>query len=98
MSANSTGHILVVDDEIELKNVLVESLLSQGYRTTGLTSGAEALKALRRQTFDVMLTDLMMPSMDGITLVQESLKIDPCLLYTSPSPRDTERSRMPSSA
>ena len=80
MSANSTGHILVVDDEIELKNVLVESLLSEGYQTTGLTSGAEALVALRRQTFDVMLTDLMMPSMDGITLVQESLKIDPHLV------------------
>jgi PAS domain S-box-containing protein len=80
MSANSTGHILVVDDEIELKNVLVESLLSQGYVTTGLTSGAEALAALRLQTFDVMLTDLMMPSMDGITLVQESLKIDPHLV------------------
>jgi PAS domain S-box-containing protein len=80
MSASSTGHILVVDDEIELKNVLVESLLSQGYETTGLTSGAEALAALRRQTFDVMLTDLMMPSMDGITLVQESLKIDPHLV------------------
>jgi PAS domain S-box-containing protein len=80
MSANSTGHILVVDDEIDLKNVLVESLLSAGYQATGLTSGAEALVTLRRQTFDVMLTDLMMPSMDGITLVQESLKLDPHLV------------------
>lgn len=79
-ASSSIGHILVVDDEIELKNVLVESLVSQGYETTGLTSGAEALAALRRQTFDVMLTDLMMPSMDGITLVQESLKIDPHLV------------------
>ena len=80
MSANCTGHILIVDDEIELKNVLVESLNSQGYRTTGLTSGAAALAALRTQTFDVMLTDLMMPGMDGITLVQESLKLDPHLI------------------
>src|ERR1043165_3298387 len=80
MSANCTGHILIVDDEIELKNVLVESLHSQGYRTTGLTSGAAALAALRTQTFDVMLTDLMMPGMDGITLVQESLKLDPHLI------------------
>lgn len=80
MSANSTAQILVVDDEIELKNVLVESLRLEGYQTTGLTSGAEALVALRRQAFDVMLTDLMMPNMDGITLVQESLKIDPHLV------------------
>ena len=80
MTAPSVGHILVVDDEIELKNVLVESLLSHGYEATGLTSGAEAVAALRHQTFDVMLTDLMMPGMDGITLVQESLKIDPHLV------------------
>lgn len=76
MSASCIGHILVVDDEIELKNVLVESLLAQGYQTTGLSSGADALAALRKQTFDVMLTDLMMPGMDGLTLVQEALKID----------------------
>ena len=80
MSASCTGHILIVDDEIELKNVLVESLHAQGYRTTGLTSGAAALAALRTQSFDVMLTDLMMPGMDGITLVQEALKLDPHLI------------------
>ena len=80
MNASCFGHILVVDDEIELKNVLVESLLLQGYKTTGLTSGAAALAALRTQTFDVMLTDLMMPGMDGITLVQEALKLDPHLV------------------
>jgi PAS domain S-box-containing protein len=80
MSTSQIGQILVVDDEVELKNVLVEALLSQGYQTTGLTSGAAALDALRAQSFDVMLTDLMMPGMDGITLVQEGLNIDPYLV------------------
>jgi PAS domain S-box-containing protein len=80
MSTTCKGHILIVDDEIELKNVLVESLISHGYQATGLTSGAAALAAMRTQSFDVLLTDLMMPGMDGITLVQEALKQDPHLV------------------
>lgn len=85
MPSNSLGKILVVDDEVELKNVLVEALGSQGYETFGFDSAAEALGALREQAFDVLLTDLMMPGMDGITLVKESLQIDPhlvCIMMT----------------
>ena len=74
------GKILVVDDEVELKNILVESLSSQGYETSGLTSGDKALAALRTEAFDIVLTDMMMPGMDGITLVQEGLQIDPHLV------------------
>ncbi len=80
MNTNSIGKILVVDDEVELKNILVEALTAQGYETSGFTNGEEALAALRVEAFDVLLTDLMMPSMDGITLVKESLEIDPHLI------------------
>src|ERR1043166_215315 len=76
MSRGSIGKILVVDDEVELKNVLVESLNAQGYETSGFSSGEDALAALRMQPFDVLLTDLMMPGMDGITLVKEAMQID----------------------
>jgi PAS domain S-box-containing protein len=82
---SSIGKILIVDDEVELKNILVEALTSQGYETSGFTSGEEALVALRAEAFDVLLTDLMMPGMDGITLVRESSKIDPhlvCMMMT----------------
>jgi signal transduction histidine kinase len=85
MSANQSGNILVVDDEVELKNVLVEALVSQGYRTTGLPSGVEALAAIRSKAFDVVLTDLMMPGLDGVTLIQKALEIDPhlvCIVMT----------------
>src|SRR5437667_274742 len=77
MSASKIGRILVVDDEVELKNILVEALASQGYETVGFSNGEEALAVLRSEAFDVVLTDLMMPGMDGITLVRESLQIDP---------------------
>jgi len=80
MSASQIGNILVVDDEVELKNVLVEALVSQGYQTTGLNSGVEALAAIRTHAFDVVLTDLMMPGMDGVMLVKEALQMDPHLV------------------
>lgn len=80
MSSGPIGKILIVDDEVELKNVLVEALAAQGYETTGFTAGEEALAALRDKSFDILLTDLMMPTMDGITLVTEGLQIDPHLI------------------
>jgi PAS domain S-box-containing protein len=76
MTENHIGKVLVVDDEVELKNVLVESLIAQGYEAVGFTCGEEALTRLREQPFDVMLTDLMMPSLDGISLVRQALEID----------------------
>src|SRR5438094_3291032 len=80
MITNRIGKILVVDDEVELKNVLVEALTSQDYETVGFNSGEEALAALRGESFDVLLTDLMMPGMDGIALLRESMQIDPHLV------------------
>jgi len=85
MRNGSIGKILVVDDEAELKNVLVEALTSHGYKTVGFSSGEEGLAILREQAFDILLTDLMMPGMDGIALTRAGLEIDPnliCLLMT----------------
>src|SRR6266849_4777722 len=76
MISGNIGKILVVDDEVELKNILVEALTSQGYEAAGFTAGEEALTALRAEAFDVLLTDLMMPGIDGITLVREAMQID----------------------
>ena len=79
------GKILVVDDEVELRNILVEALTSQGYEAVGFTSGEAALAALREQPFDILLTDLMMPGLDGIDLVREGVQVDPnlvCIVMT----------------
>ena len=43
MVTSSIGKILVVDDEVELKNILVEALTSQGYEASGFTDGEQAL-------------------------------------------------------
>ena len=83
--SSKLGQILVVDDEVELKKALVEMLNEQGYDALGCTSGTEALEALRRQNFDVLLSDLMMPEMDGVALLRAALEIDQnlvCIIMT----------------
>lgn len=80
MSNSSLGRLLIVDDETELMSALRDLLADQGYETAGFVSGSEALAALRKQDFDILLSDLMMPEMDGITLMKEALEIDPDLI------------------
>ena len=80
MSTPKPGRVLVVDDEIELMIALVETLNRQGYAAIGRTSGDEALAALKAEAFDVLLTDLMMPGMDGIALLRAGLEVDPHLV------------------
>lgn len=74
------GKILIIDDEILLKDALVEALKKQSYEARGYSSGREALEALRQEDFDLLLSDLMMPEMDGIALIKAALEIDPHLV------------------
>ena len=79
-SNTPVGKILVVDDEPKLRSALVESLQRHGYEATGCGSGRNALAELRQKEFDLLLTDLMMPEMDGIALLKAAREIDPHLV------------------
>lgn len=72
--------MLVVDDEPELVDVLCESLRDEGFEVTGFTDPAAALGNLLTGRFDLLLSDLNMPSKNGITLLKEALAIDPHLV------------------
>jgi DNA-binding NtrC family response regulator len=72
--------ILIVDDELELKDVLVENLSAQSYEARGCGSGSEALEVLRAERFDLLITDLMMSEMSGLVLIKAALEIDPRLV------------------
>jgi DNA-binding NtrC family response regulator len=74
------GRLLIVDDEIELLNALSETLRDEDYETVGTSKGAEALALLHKQDFDLLLSDLMMPGVDGIQLLRQALEIDPNLV------------------
>jgi hypothetical protein len=80
MSPPAQERLLIIDDEAPHLKALCDTLTEQGYLTTGFTSAAEALQALRPSSFDLLLTDLMMPDMDGITLLRAALEIDPRLV------------------
>jgi signal transduction histidine kinase len=80
MTHASPARLLIVDDEAVLLRSLCQTLQDQGYETTGFSSAREALAKLREQSFDLLLADLAMPEMDGITLLREALQVDRMLV------------------
>jgi len=79
MSAATVARLLIVDDETALMTALCKTLELENYATTGFTSAAEALEHLRHHRYDILITDLMMPEMDGIRFLQSAQAIDPNL-------------------
>jgi two-component system sensor histidine kinase/response regulator len=80
MAENFLAKILIVDDEAAQMKALCNTLQDHGYETTGFISALAALQGLEDTTFDLLLTDLMMPEMDGITLLQSAKLRDPNLV------------------
>jgi two-component system, sensor histidine kinase and response regulator len=80
MTGEPVARLLIVDDEAAQAKALCQTLECEGYHTTGFTSAHQAVATLRTHSFDLMLTDLMMLEMDGITLVRTALEIDPYLV------------------
>ncbi len=72
--------ILIVDDEIAQMTALCNTLKEHGYETSGFSSAKMALAELEKTEFDLILSDLMMPEMDGIALLQVALKKHPALV------------------
>jgi DNA-binding NtrC family response regulator len=75
-----TGRLLVADDEVELMRALCDALRDEGFEVAGVSAPEAALAALREGEFDLLLTDLMMPGIDGIQLLRQALEVDPHLV------------------
>jgi two-component system, OmpR family, KDP operon response regulator KdpE len=67
-TATNKANILVVDDEAQITRVLKTTLSSQGYTTRTAADGNEALQTIKNWPPDLIITDLRMPNMDGLTL------------------------------
>ncbi len=67
----SEKHILVVDDDSNLRMILRESLETCGFKVTDAPNGEMALEILKDQKFDLLITDLMMPGIKGIDLLDK---------------------------
>lgn len=72
-----TRKILVVEDEPASLRVLQHFLSYQGYETAGARDGAEAVQLLAQGRFDLVLSDIKMPRMDGIALARHILSTLP---------------------
>ncbi|MFI6849809.1 response regulator transcription factor [Kitasatospora sp. NBC_00085] len=66
----ATARLLVVDDEPALRDALESSLAFEGYEVATATDGYEALESVERDKPDLVLLDIMMPRMDGLTAVR----------------------------
>jgi two-component system response regulator HydG len=67
---SSPLRLLVVEDEPELRHLLLEGLTRHGFAAAGAVDGDDALRALGQQEYDVVLLDLRMPGRDGIQVLQ----------------------------
>lgn len=77
MESDPINRLLVVDDEAAQVQALCRTLEDEGYSVKGFTATGAALDALRAGGFDIVLTDLTMPGMDGIAFLNAAGKIDP---------------------
>ncbi|MGE0536152.1 MAG: sigma-54-dependent transcriptional regulator [Pirellulales bacterium] len=77
MASARPVRLLIVDDERELQLALCETLSEHGYETVGATNATEGLRKFSQGDFDVVLSDLMMPGIDGIAMLREMLARDP---------------------
>ncbi len=90
-----TKRILVVDDDEMVLMALDELLKPEGYEVETVSGGAEALKRLEEKAYDLLMTDVIMPEMDGFELCRrvrqkEKFKELPIVFLTAKS-RDEDR-------
>jgi len=75
--APKTGRILVVDDQRNMRATTALLLRAEGYLVFEAGGGEEALEVLAKESVDVLLTDLRMEPMDGLTLLRKGLEVSP---------------------
>lgn len=78
--------ILVVDDDLRLRDLLRRYLIEQGFAVDAITDGSELERRLRDQPFDLIVLDLMLPGLDGLTLCRNLRAADnntPIIMLTA---------------
>ncbi|MBF0225750.1 MAG: response regulator [Desulfobacterales bacterium] len=81
----SKGRLLIVDDEPDILEFLKWQLEMKNYQVDTCLSGNQALEILQKKIFDILLADIRMPGINGIELIQRTLKIQPdiqCIVIT----------------
>ncbi len=71
--------ILLAEDDNDMRRFLVKALEKAGYKVASFDNGASAYDRLREEPFSLLLTDIVMPEMDGIELARRATELDPDL-------------------
>jgi CheY-like chemotaxis protein len=82
--------ILVVDDEPQIRSMLRDSLTRAGFDVSEASDGKEAIETLRKELFDVVIADILMPEKDGLEVImylQRERPLTKCVAISAPSNR-----------
>lgn len=87
--------VLVVDDSRISRRIIAKALRDAGHTIVEASDGVEAIEAYRKEAFDCVCTDLLMPNMDGFELIEEIRKVDKALpiLVASADIQDSSHER-----
>src|SRR3977135_2726772 len=75
--AEPTSRIRLAEDDNDMRRFLVKALQNAGYAVTSFDNGLSAYNRLREEPFELLLTDIVMPEMDGIELARRATELDP---------------------
>src|SRR5438046_10369283 len=95
--------IILAEDDSDMRRFLVKALQNAGYDVISFDNGLSAYQRLREEPFELLLTDIVMPEMDGIELARRASELDPDLKimfrtslapwapsYHSPAPKNAK--------
>ena len=73
------AHILLAEDDESLRKFLAQALARAGHAVTDFGDGSDAYECLKGDRFDLLLTDIVMPGMDGIELAKRAVELNEAL-------------------
>ena len=79
MQSAAMAKIILAEDDNDMRRFLVKALEKAGHHVTSFSEGASAFEEIKQTTFDLLLTDIVMPEMDGIELARRAAELDPSL-------------------
>ena len=94
MKADIPQRVLIADDEFLIRWSLSEALSQEGYEVIAVEDGKKAVETAKTHHFDFIITDLLMPELDGWTVLETVLEIQPpprVIIMTAHGKEDTAR-------
>ena len=91
MTMKTMAKILLAEDDDDMRNFLVKALQKAGHEVTSFGEGLSAFEEIKQTSFDLLLTDIVMPEMDGITAAEQIISLAPVLMLTAKGQKKDRR-------